>query len=370
MARDDDVAGGALRERRQRRLGRRAPELGGAANRIAHLSVPTPTPLDRDTSPPGLCPQRARGSARPKTARRQAAVGPLDLVLPSYAAKWARLDEIAVACIARVLRSVGLFLASGEARTTEEVVERLAATETYHGLVGRWLLTLTGLGLLRDDGSRFVSDAPLPVRGRRALVESSRPLFVDFPAPLDYIERCGEQARRRDRRSREPAGDAVSRGSSRARRSALLDVAAGAILECNRARGSPGSWRRPPHPDRPLRVLEIGGGTGGTTAGLLPRLDAARSSRYCFTDIGPLFVAKATRTFRCLSRSCRTASLDIERHPSEQGFVAHEFDVIVAANVLHATKNLHETLDHTAWLLAPGGMLVLCEATRHPPGST
>jgi len=40
--------------------------------------------------------------------------------------------------------------------------------------------------------------------------------------------------------------------------------------------------------------------------------------------------------------------------------------VIVAANVIHATKNLHETLEHVAWLMSPGGAFVLFEATNHP----
>ena len=37
-----------------------------------------------------------------------------------------------------------------------------------------------------------------------------------------------------------------------------------------------------------VRILEVGAGTGGTTAAVLPALPADRSS-YCFTDLSPLF---------------------------------------------------------------------------------
>jgi SAM-dependent methyltransferase len=62
----------------------------------------------------------------------------------------------------------------------------------------------------------------------------------------------------------------------------------------------------------------------------------------------------------------RYGVLDVERDPREQGYGARSFDVVVAANVLHATRNLDETLDHVASLLAPGGVLVLYETTHHP----
>ena len=55
--------------------------------------------------------------------------------------------------------------------------------------------------------------------------------------------------------------------------------------------------------------------------------------------------------------------LDIEKPPVEQGFREQSFDVIIAANVLHATRDLRETLANAASLLAPGGLLILLEGT-------
>jgi hypothetical protein len=48
--------------------------------------------------------------------------------------------------------------------------------------------------------------------------------------------------------------------------------------------------------ERPLRILEIGGGTGGTSSYVLPQLPANRS-RYVFTDMSPLFLDRAKQKF-------------------------------------------------------------------------
>jgi acyl transferase domain-containing protein len=112
---------------------------------------------------------------------------------------------------------------------------------------------------------------------------------------------------------------------------------------------------------RRLRVLEIGGGTGSTTAHVLDVLPADRTS-YLFTDLSPLFAARAAERF-AQRGFVRAQALDIERDPRSQGVEGH-FDLIIAANVLHATRDLGETLRHVRELLAAGGLLVGLEVTQ------
>ncbi|MFJ4972175.1 SDR family NAD(P)-dependent oxidoreductase [Streptomyces sp. NPDC088755] len=112
-----------------------------------------------------------------------------------------------------------------------------------------------------------------------------------------------------------------------------------------------------------LRVLEIGGGTGITTGQVIPELAAdGRGHRYLFTDISDAFTARAARRYAEHSWF-GTARLDIERTPAEQGVELGAFDVVIAANVLHATSDLRQTLEHVRSLLAPGGLLLLAEIT-------
>ncbi len=113
--------------------------------------------------------------------------------------------------------------------------------------------------------------------------------------------------------------------------------------------------------DAGLRILEAGAGTGATTEHLLPRLPRGRSE-YVFTDVSRGFLETAVSRFSGY-RGLRTALLDLESDPRAQGFAPSSFDVVVAANVLHATSDLSQSLQAIRDLLAPGGALILLEGT-------
>src|SRR4030095_2693298 len=57
-------------------------------------------------------------------------------------------------------------------------------------------------------------------------------------------------------------------------------------------------------------------------------------------------------------------TLNIEKKPESQGYRQASYDVIIAANVLHATSNLGKALEHVNTLLKPGGLLILWEFTK------
>jgi SAM-dependent methyltransferase/acyl carrier protein len=114
----------------------------------------------------------------------------------------------------------------------------------------------------------------------------------------------------------------------------------------------------------PLRIIEVGAGTGGTTASILPRLPADRTE-YLFTDVSKFFFAHADQRFREFS-FLKYGLLDLEQSPTSQGYGSGQYDIVVAANVLHATKDLGQTLDFVRDLLAPDGMLILYEVTDPP----
>ena len=114
---------------------------------------------------------------------------------------------------------------------------------------------------------------------------------------------------------------------------------------------------------RRLRVLEVGAGTGSATELVLPELPAGRFD-YVYTDISAGFFAEAEGRFGGSEASVEYRVLDVEKDPVAQGFDSHGYDLVIASNVLHATRYLEETLAHCRDLLAPSGQLLALENLR------
>ncbi|KAM7200788.1 hypothetical protein V8F33_003719 [Rhypophila sp. PSN 637] len=127
-----------------------------------------------------------------------------------------------------------------------------------------------------------------------------------------------------------------------------------------------------------LRVLEIGAGTGGFTQTILAGLVNEENSqelyeRYTYTDISSGFFKTAKERFAGYN-GVEYKVLDITKPPGEQaGFNQEEgevgsYDLVVAANCLHATPNLVTTLSHARSLLKPSTgrimFLELCASAK------
>ncbi|MEO3796791.1 SDR family NAD(P)-dependent oxidoreductase [Nonomuraea sp. B10E15] len=116
--------------------------------------------------------------------------------------------------------------------------------------------------------------------------------------------------------------------------------------------------------DRPLRVVEVGAGTGGTAAMLLPVLPADRT-RYLVTDVDEVVLARAQRRLAG-SDVVEFRRFDLDAGPAEQGLPPGSFDLVIAAHTLHRSADLAGTLARLSGLLVPGGLLLAVEPHRPP----
>ncbi|HEU5333226.1 MAG TPA: SDR family NAD(P)-dependent oxidoreductase [Actinocrinis sp.] len=116
---------------------------------------------------------------------------------------------------------------------------------------------------------------------------------------------------------------------------------------------------------RAVRILEVGAGTGsGTVFVLAACADLEFRPRVDFTDVSTAFLDQARRELGSRHPELEFRTLDVERDPRDQGFAAHDYDIVYAGNVLHAVADIVEPLANLRTLLRPGGLLLVNEVTR------
>lgn len=350
-----DEAGGTVAELHGFVLREAGPEAVGAAPwrdwlyRLDWQPLPLfglpPLALE-ESRLPGLRQLAREWLDSPEVRRHRAAVDALEQLCPGYA-----LNAFA---------ELGACFAPGERLSASGLVARLGIAPRYERLTHRLLGMLAETGLLAGDGTDWRVAAPWPeaadpAPGLRALREQ----YGDL-AEFDLLGSCGERLAACLRGLQDPlellfgggAAGAANRlyreaPDNRAMNHLVRQALRGFVAQLPETRG--------------LRVLEVGGGTGDTSAWLLPELPAERTE-YVFTDLGAAFLAQARQNFAEYGFvSCRP--LDIEHPPAEQGFAEGQYDLVIAANVLHATRSLPDALRHVRQLLAPGGTLLLYEVT-------
>ncbi len=294
-----------------------------------------------------------------EAGQRQAQQAPLDLALHTYPDRQRCLTELATAYIDNTLCDLGVFARAGETHSIDSLLECCAITPTYRNLLRRWLQRLVAVRSLRrqPDGT-FMAMQPLSRIVIDPLWQNMRTILADVPFLIDYVERCGNALRGvltgriSPLETLFPAGsfattEALYRDWAQAR---YFNNLVRAVVEAVMTTGDQ------------IHLIEIGAGIGSTTVAVLPAL-ASNRAVYTFTDVSDLFLDRAREKFKDYA-FVSYGLLNIEQDPHEQGYARHGYDVVIAANVLHATHNLNETLTHVQTLLNPQGVLVVYEATR------
>ncbi|MDH3719718.1 MAG: methyltransferase, partial [Planctomycetota bacterium] len=302
-------------------------------------------------------PSRLAELVRPEVDRLQR-----QLNLERYRTLEDEMDRLSVAYVRAAFDRLGWKLQPREQVSWSTLVQRLGIVESQQALCGRMLEMLVEEGLLSGgDGSWIVADHVPQTPDPEQLSADLTTRFPECDAELELLHQCGRNLADVLCGAGDPLQVLFPDGSSAMVERLYADSpfarSLNSLVEESIARALED---RPAQ--RPLRILEIGAGTGGTTAQILPRLPAD-CTEYVFTDVSEIFTREAQRKFRKFP-FVRYGALDIEVDPAQQGFAAEQFDIVLAANVLHATRDLRQAIGHVRQLLAPQGMLVLLEGTR------
>ncbi|MBV9225433.1 MAG: SDR family NAD(P)-dependent oxidoreductase, partial [Acidobacteriaceae bacterium] len=114
-----------------------------------------------------------------------------------------------------------------------------------------------------------------------------------------------------------------------------------------------------------IRIFEIGAGTGGTSTVIFQKLKPHHNhiAEYCYTDISKAFLAYAKKEYGAHNTFLTYSLFNAEEPLTGQQVEAGSYDLVIAANVLHATKNIRKTVQNAKALLKGNGRLLLNEIT-------
>ncbi|MEP6491994.1 MAG: SDR family oxidoreductase [bacterium] len=282
--------------------------------------------------------------------------------LDEYNRRMPELDALCRDYIIEALTSLGWAPAVGARENETALGDRLRVVKQHRRLFHRLLQILAEDGLLARDGDEWIVRKPLAVAGAAVdRLTALRSSFAEASGELGLLATAGPElaaclAGRADPLSLLFPGGSFDAADELYRRSPP------ALVANTLARHAVQRFVAEAPAGAPIRVLEIGAGTGGTTAVVLPVLPADRTT-YTFTDLSPLFLARAEERMSEYP-FVDYSILDIERDPSTQDVDQRGFDLVIAANVLHATRDLAETLSHARQLVRPGGLLLVLESSR------
>ncbi|MDZ8084003.1 MAG: beta-ketoacyl synthase N-terminal-like domain-containing protein [Nostoc sp. DedQUE12b] len=271
------------------------------------------------------------------------------------------LDRLCTAYINSAFKQLGAFKNSEEKYSLENLLTQCHITPRYQQLVCRWLQILVEQGQLQQQEGLFTGLVPCSQDLIHELLEEGRVRMAAKSLTVDLVQRCGENLAAVVVGEQEPLeffNELIYQEENNGSNSEL------ALLNYYNSilRSSLEQVVKSLSSSVHLRVLEIGAGTGMSTQALLPVLPS-KQTNYTFTDIGSGFLTKAQQKFNEYP-FVEYRLLDIDNSPTEQGFEKHSFDVVIASNVLHATRNIDQTLQNVRSLLAPGGFLLLWEITQ------
>jgi acyl transferase domain-containing protein/SAM-dependent methyltransferase/NAD(P)-dependent dehydrogenase (short-subunit alcohol dehydrogenase family)/acyl carrier protein len=271
------------------------------------------------------------------------------------------LGRLCSAYIAKAFRGLGRIPPPGDRFTGPELADRFGVAPLQRPLFARMLSILAEDGIVRrEEAGAYVFEAALPAYDPEELLLRLRADFPACGAELDLIGAIAGRAAEILRGACDPLTLLFPNGSlalteKMYREAPVLRFFNGLMERLVSSAGHRSQG------ERRLRVLEVGAGTGGTTSCLLPVLPAERTE-YLYTDVSEAFLSGAREKFADF-RFLDYRRLDIDADPEGQGYAAGSFDIVVAANVLHATPDLRKSVSHIRKLLAPGGLLLLLEGT-------
>ena len=273
-----------------------------------------------------------------------------------------RTDELATSIFCNAFEQLGCPIRSAAPGTKLDRIKNLPKREKLINYMYKALETKAGLIETTSDGEIVRTSVACPSSETEDMLED---LFDDMPSQeweLGLVQRTGGSFANCLSGKEDPLQLLFGSDEGRAlmanfyAKSPLFST----ILQQWAAFFEKIGSKWPKHGE-PLRILEVGAGTGGTTFKLVPVL--ARLGIpvvYTMSDIGSVFLSAAQKKLEEYP-FVEYKVVDIEKEPEEA--LQHSQHIVIGSNVFHATRDLSVSLKIVHKMLRPDGFMMMHELT-------
>jgi acyl transferase domain-containing protein/surfactin synthase thioesterase subunit len=280
-----------------------------------------------------------------------------------YAVAEAKMNRLCIAYVTEAFQSLGFRFTPGRRFAFNELVAEMGVDEKHLQYLRRQVDLLVQHEILTPSGNEWtVVTSPTRVNADEILTQLRRE-HPELESEYVVLDRCGKGQVSVLRGEVNPIELIFAEGEFKS----VVDLygTSFSFSKSNRIAHQVFEACMAHRPeDRPVRILEIGAGTGGTTEFLLPILQQG-GVEYVYTDVTQLFLNNARERFSQYS-FVDYRILDVERDVAEQDIDLHYFDVVIASNVIHATLDMKATLANVRRLMTSRALLLVVEATSVP----
>lgn len=288
--------------------------------------------------------------------------------LDQFPAFWSCMEQFAIRAMCRALKKVGANLGGKASFSLDELIGRCGIAERYRPVVQQWLHSLEAEGFIQSgeqgtDPYVFVREIPDDWLKAPSISEAPSAWESQAQGLITYLQKLDDVLSGLLTGAVEPLS--------------VFFAAESGLMPSELMQALPGAKQRErmaqsvlqqavcslADKGQPVRILEIGGRNTALTEALLTVLPQG-AAEYTYTDSSAFFVQAAKAKLDAYPFA-QGQLLDIEQNPLLQGYEAHQYDVVIAADSLHRAKDVQTAIRHAQKLLVPGGLLVMLELTRN-----
>lgn len=273
------------------------------------------------------------------------------------------LDKVVLNSMLYSLQKIGL-LKNGEKINIEDITNCEKISDDFHWIVIRWLSKLKeDKVLLTDDNSNYVCSKYITkdeIEKQWDILEQVWEKISGTKGFINYLRGCFEKLPQLLAKEQDPVSLLYPEGKMDYVQSLYFEHIISRYL--NSCIATLIKRIAENHPKKPLRILEIGAGTGATTEQVLDILKE-EEIEYLFTDNTKFFIPSAKSRFEKY-KGVTFGIFDIDNNYRTQGFAPNSFDIIIGAEVIENAKNIPKTFKNLIELLSPQGWMVFSEPVK------